>query len=435
MANGSLRKLFTDVLNSSGDALKVDIDNATITAGDLEVALDKAEDSVTIWGNSAVDGTGTARVPVVGTSGELTVSFSGGSTVDVTQSTHDNLNGNFTLQIADVDAPGGAGAVSASTPRMTLASDDPAVALLTTIDADTSNLDVALSTVATEVTASAILADTANIDTNMATVAGAVSGTEMQVDVVSDSTQGTQDAASVTTGPQIMLESKDFDNSVLPNNVDTEGDSVRAAGSLYGVSYTMPVNEFGNKTPLVADEDALPATPGMFLIGGEYRSSPTTYTDGDAALIRMDNNGRAYVKPEQNTHDNLNLNANIQVGDTDVSNSNPVPTMVPTTTKARLTSAASYLNATSTDSVDFVEARIVNGSTAQYIQVWDANDNTDIAGSGVLKELVYAAANETFSIGPTDDETFTRGIVVAGSSTALTYTAGQNLDFAVIEYR
>ena len=51
-------------------------------------------------------------------------------------------------------AASGAGAVSAGVQRMTLASDDPAVALLGTMDADTS------------------------------TLAGAVSGTEMQVDVV-----------------------------------------------------------------------------------------------------------------------------------------------------------------------------------------------------------------------------------------------------------
>jgi hypothetical protein len=38
------------------------------------------------------------------------------------------------------DMVGGAGAVSAAVPRVTLASDDPAVALLTTIDSDTSRL-------------------------------------------------------------------------------------------------------------------------------------------------------------------------------------------------------------------------------------------------------------------------------------------------------
>jgi hypothetical protein len=59
---------------------------------------------------------------------------------------------------------GGAGAVAAGVQRMTLASDDPAVAKLGTIDTDTGN-----------------------IATSTATIAGAVSGSEMQVDIVSGS--------------------------------------------------------------------------------------------------------------------------------------------------------------------------------------------------------------------------------------------------------
>lgn len=57
-----------------------------------------------------------------------------GLVVKPTQTTHDNLATNSTLQIADVDAPGGAGVVTASTPRTTLASDDPAVTALQIMD-------------------------------------------------------------------------------------------------------------------------------------------------------------------------------------------------------------------------------------------------------------------------------------------------------------
>lgn len=138
----------------------------------------------------------------------------------------------------------------------------------------------------------------------------------------------------------------------------------------------------------------------------------------------------------QATHDNLNCNANIQVGDADVSVSNPVPIKNADTLKARLTSAAAKLDVSTTDGALFIEARVVNGSTAQYIQVWDANDETDIATNGVLKEVVYAAANESFSVAPVGAESYTRGIVLVGSSnaSALAYTAGANLDFAVVEY-
>lgn len=53
------------------------------------------------------------------------------------------------------------------------------------------------------------------------------------------------------------LESKDFDGSVLPNVVGTEGDAVRAAGSLYGVQYVMPVSEDGSQSPYDSINNAL----------------------------------------------------------------------------------------------------------------------------------------------------------------------------------
>lgn len=64
--------------------------------------------------------------------------------------------------LADYNVATGAGAVDADTQRVTLASDDPAVVKLGTIDADTGN-----------------------IATSVATIAGAVSGTEVQVDIAS----------------------------------------------------------------------------------------------------------------------------------------------------------------------------------------------------------------------------------------------------------
>jgi len=58
----------------------------------------------------------------------------GGNSLTVDQTTHDNLNLNANLQIANIDVPGGAGAVTANVPRATLASDDPAVIALQAID-------------------------------------------------------------------------------------------------------------------------------------------------------------------------------------------------------------------------------------------------------------------------------------------------------------
>lgn len=93
----------------------------------------------------------------------------------------------------------GAGAVDATVPRMTLASDDPAVAALEVID---------------------------------------------DWDAV-------HDGAVSTDGPQTMLEAKEFDGAAFPNDV-AEGDAVRPAASLYGVEYVKLVSEDGSQS--VEDE-------------------------------------------------------------------------------------------------------------------------------------------------------------------------------------
>ena len=71
------KEVLNKVLNSGEDALKVDIDNVTLTTegGDvaIEVHLDKAEDSVLMFSNTSSDGSGTRYVPLVDSSGHLQV--------------------------------------------------------------------------------------------------------------------------------------------------------------------------------------------------------------------------------------------------------------------------------------------------------------------------------------------------------------------------
>ena len=178
-------ELLNKVLNSGEDALKVDVDNVTLTieGGDvaIDVALDKANDSVTIYANTAADGSGTSTVPLVDAAGHTQVDIvssalpSGGATaanqatiighvdgVETLLGTIDSdtdaiktavqlldnaVDGNYlnvNANIAGTDFVGGAGAVAAGVQRVTLASDDPAVTdlaamevLLTGIDEDT----------------------------------------------------------------------------------------------------------------------------------------------------------------------------------------------------------------------------------------------------------------------------------------------------------
>jgi len=69
------KEVLNKVLNSGGDALKVDIDNVTLkTEGSditLEIHTDKAEDSMLMFSNTTKDGSGTSYVPLVDSDGHL----------------------------------------------------------------------------------------------------------------------------------------------------------------------------------------------------------------------------------------------------------------------------------------------------------------------------------------------------------------------------
>ena len=181
-------ELLNKVLNSGEDALKVDIDNVTLTTegGDvaIDVALDKANDSVTIYANTAADGSGTSTVPLVDSAGHVQVDIvssalpSGGATaanqttmITALQLLDNAVDGNYlnvNANIAGTDFVGGAGAVAAGVQRVTLASDDPAVTDLAAIEVllTAANVDHA----ANEVLLTGIDADTDAIKTDMAAV-------------------------------------------------------------------------------------------------------------------------------------------------------------------------------------------------------------------------------------------------------------------------
>jgi len=204
------------VLNAGEDALKVDIDNVTLTTegGDvaIDVALDKANDSVLIYGNTNKAGSGTSYVPLVDADGHLQVDTlssalpSGAATaanqvtiighvdgvetlltaIDAVLDTIDadtgaiktavelldnSVDGNYlnvNANIAGTDFVGGAGAVAGGVQRITLASDDPAVVDLAAMEVllTAANADHA----ANEVLLTAIDADTNAIKVDMAAV-------------------------------------------------------------------------------------------------------------------------------------------------------------------------------------------------------------------------------------------------------------------------
>ena len=182
------KEVLNKVLNAGEDALKVDIDNVTLDGSQLSVDIDKENDSIVIFSNTVADGSGTNTVPLVDAAGNLQIDIvssalpSGGATA-ANQSTiighvdgvetllgtidadtdaiktslgniDNSVDGNYlnvNMNLAGSDAQAGEGTISATTQRVTIATDDDGVA-------------------------------------HLATIAGAVS-TQMQVDVVAISAQ------------------------------------------------------------------------------------------------------------------------------------------------------------------------------------------------------------------------------------------------------
>lgn len=210
-------------------------------------------------------------------------------------------------------AASGAGAVSAGVQRMTLASDDPAVALLGTMDADTS------------------------------TLAGAVSGTEMQVDVVTSAlptgaataakqpalgTAGTastdvitvQGIASMTalvvdgsgvTQPvsgTVTANLSATDNTVL-DNIDADTSAIQTAVELIDDA-------------IKADDAAFtPATTKVMMAGFEFDDTlPDVVDEGDAGAARMSARREIYtqIRDAAGNERGLNVDANGAIGVTNV---------------------------------------------------------------------------------------------------------------------
>ncbi len=211
----TVKEALNKLMNDAEDALKVDIDNVTLTTEGadvaIDVALDNANDSVLIYSNTAKDGTGTNYVPLIDADGHSQVDVLTMPTVTIT-------DGGGTISIDD-----GGGNISI---------DDGGNSI--TVDGTvTANAGTNLNT-------SALALETGG---NLATVAGAVSGNEMQVDVVAslpagDNNIGNVDIVSaIPAGSNIIgqmritdgTETANVDSSNNLNVVETNSTAIKTA--------------------------------------------------------------------------------------------------------------------------------------------------------------------------------------------------------------
>ncbi|MEK9810756.1 MAG: hypothetical protein VW362_09935, partial [Candidatus Nanopelagicales bacterium] len=138
---------------------------AATAGGNLKVSLQELSDGLDVGAGNA--GAETQRVSIatddVNLSGILADTGAIQTAVEIIDDWDESDRAKVNLIVGQAGIAAGAGAVGVTVPRVTLASDDPAVALLGTIDTDTSSMA-----------------------TDLGTVAGAVAAGQVQVDIVAD---------------------------------------------------------------------------------------------------------------------------------------------------------------------------------------------------------------------------------------------------------
>ena len=240
------------VLTTTATSAVLDLDGQ-ILLGTHSLLSARKDDSTTI-GLTCEDSTHNA----------LHVAISDGTAIAGVSS--NRLNVNATLKAGVNELEDNTGDIGDGVLRVTVANDDNVSTKLSSIDTDTSS---------------------------MATDLGYLGATA-----------GTHDAPAATRGAQLNGQSRVVDGSIFPS-VDAEGDSARLNCSGSGILFTHLTTENGSYSAVVKDDTGQQATPGMVNVGGEYRASPTSYTDGDATVLQTNVNGA------------LNIAGTVDLGTTD----------------------------------------------------------------------------------------------------------------------
>lgn len=232
--------------------------------------------------------------------------------------------------------------------------DTDAGALLTTIDADTSNLS-----------------------TKIDTIAGAVAGTEMQVDVL--------------TMPTV---------TVTASNLDVQsGGADLATSTQAGAIQTAA--ELIDDAIYVDDADWTDSTSKHALVGGLYQSTPQTVTDGDVAPFNITANGALHVSDAGGslTVDGT-VTANLSATDNTVLDNIDTSTAAAATSLAGLDNAVdgNYLNV----NVNVAGTDVVSGSgtaTGALRVELPTNGTGVIATVGAVTAITNALPAGTNAIG------------------------------------
>lgn len=220
-------------------------------------------------------------------------------------------------------------------------------------------------------------------------VGGGVEATAQRVTIASDSTGvlSVDDNGGSLTVDNAAL-------SVTGGGVEASAQRVTIANDSTGV---LSVDD--NAGSLTVDNPVLSVVGG----GAEATAQRVTIANDSTGVLSVDDNGGS-LTVDQATHDNLNVNANIQVGDVDVAVGNPVPVDV-------VDHVASSFDHGSNSAIGTGATRFIVASVPATlgIQVKAANGNTAnvyVGNSDVTAATVDAT--DGFELGPGE------GVLVRG---------------------
>ena len=202
------KEVLNKVLNTGEDALKVDIDNVSLDGSQLSVDIDKENDSIVIFSNTAADGSGTNTVPLVDAAGH--------SQVDIVSSALPSGGATAANQATIIGHVDGIETLITSTNSKI----DTFDAVLDNILTKNTEIDAVLDTIKT---------DTQEIEEAVETIEGAVSGSEMQVDVVASLPAGSAAIGKLAANSGVDIGDVDV-TSVVPGVAATNlGKAIQSA--------------------------------------------------------------------------------------------------------------------------------------------------------------------------------------------------------------
>ena len=188
------KEVLNKVLNSGQDALKVDIDNVRLDGSQLSVDIDKENDSIVIFSNTAADGSGTNTVPLVDAAGNLQIDI-----------------------VSSALPSGGATAANQAT---IIGHVDGIETLITSTNSKIDTFDAVLD---------AIKTDTQEIEEAVETIEGAVSGSEMQVDVVASLPAGSAAIGKLAANSGVDIGDVDVTSIIPATGATNLGKAIQSA--------------------------------------------------------------------------------------------------------------------------------------------------------------------------------------------------------------